>query len=79
VNDCWDDEELESGGVSWAMAVLMVSSAIVVGIEDSGRLTRENRRGQLGFRDLDEERCVVVQVRSVRTGKDDREFLVVRE
>jgi hypothetical protein len=40
VNDCWDDE-LEGGGVSWAIAVLIASSTIVV--EDGGRLTRENR------------------------------------
>jgi hypothetical protein len=23
VNNCWDDEELESGGVSWVIAVLI--------------------------------------------------------
>jgi hypothetical protein len=48
VNNCWDDE-LEGGGVSWAMAVLIASSTKTVVGEGAGRLTQENRRGRLGF------------------------------
>jgi hypothetical protein len=44
VNDCWDDE-LEGGGVSWAMAVLIASSTKTVVLEDGGWLTQENRQG----------------------------------
>jgi hypothetical protein len=44
VNDCWDDE-LEGGGVSWAMAVLIASSTKSVVGEGAGRLTQENRQG----------------------------------
>jgi hypothetical protein len=46
VNDCWDDEKLESGGVSWAIAVLIASSTGVVGVA-GGRIGRGRwiRRG----------------------------------
>jgi hypothetical protein len=33
VNDCWDDEELESGVVSWAITVLIASSTKVVDVD----------------------------------------------
>jgi hypothetical protein len=39
VNNCWDDEELEGGEVSWVIAVLIASSTKVVDV-DGGRVGR---------------------------------------